>query len=105
MIYIIYLLLLYMLFIKSEYDFVVFGSDTCPYCLKAYSLLESNNIQYKYIDINGQILSKQDIFKDLYLNRLIPSSVKTIPIIFYKGRYIGGYTDLRKMLSPLTDDF
>ena len=85
--------------------FTVYGSKSCPFCLRAKSLLESNNIRFTYHDIE-QYGTRKDFF--IYfrsLNKLGPL-VRTIPVIFNNGIYIGGYTNLEQKLSlALCNDF
>jgi len=73
------------------YNFIVFGNDNCPYCLKAYALLKSKKLKFH----------KKN-------PRDIPRSIRatTIPQIFLlvdnnkiTPQYIGGYTDLETFLK------
>ena len=68
--------------------YIVFGSDSCPYCRKAYKLLASKRKPFEKRDPSG-----------------IPKSVKatTIPQIFglinNKGTYIGGFAELENFFK------
>ncbi len=84
--------------INNENDgFVMFSLSYCGYCNNAKKYLKSKNIKYK----NYIIDKHYDIFLRLLgsLSNLDPSlgidpNHKTYPIIFFKKKFIGGYTDL-----------
>lgn len=71
--------------------YVVYGSDDCPYCVRATSLLESKGIKYKYKNIK-----KDDQAREYIVNEL---NAKTIPQIFEGDQHIGGYSELEKHLK------
>ena len=83
--------------INNDNDYVVFGLSNCIFCKKAIDFLQNNNISFKYYPI--------DNFKELFFKNLVKlsgnypilhinSQHNTVPIIFYKKKFIGGYTDL-----------
>ena len=83
--------------INNDDNYIVFGLSTCIFCKKTIDFLQKNKISYKYYVI--------DDFKDLFLKVFsklaniyqkinINPQHKTVPIIFYKKKFIGGYTDL-----------
>ena len=89
----------------SDKLFTVYGAKSCPFCLKAKTLLESNNIQFIYYDIE-QYGTRQDFFNYFRSLNKIGPLVRTIPVIFNKGVYIGGYTNLEERLDlALCNDF
>lgn len=88
--------------INNDDYIIIFGSKTCIYCKKALELLKDNNLNYKYYSM--------DNFYDLFFKVLIELSYnkpnlninqghKTIPVIFYKKKFIGGYTELLKIIK------
>ena len=82
--------------------YVIFFVYGCPYCEKALSLLRSSHVLYKGYNINEidggmkNLLIVLDKHKD-QLN--FDSSHKTKPIIFYNGKFIGGFSELSKILN------
>lgn len=88
--------------INNKTHFVVFGLSTCVFCKETINLLENNKLKYKYylIDDYYNIFFKTLVNlsqKYPFLN--IDSSHKTVPVIFYSKRFIGGFTDLNKMFN------
>jgi glutaredoxin len=83
--------------INNNDDYIVFGLSTCVFCENTKEYLKKNKISYKYYPI--------DDFKDLFFKNLIKLTNKhpelnininqtTVPVIFYKKKFIGGYNDL-----------
>lgn len=77
--------------------YIVFGLSTCGYCLETKNFLNNNNIKYKYYLIDNfkelffrVLIEASDIYPELNIN----NTHKTVPVIFYKKKFIGGYTDL-----------
>lgn len=63
----------------------VYGAQWCSFCKKAKDFLDTNNIQFEFVDIDQQI-QKSTLLLDMNL--------KTIPQVFNGDEHIGGYTDL-----------
>ena len=63
----------------------------CAYCDKAKALLDSQGIEYTEYDLSANEGSIE-LFKIL--------GYKTIPIITYGDRVIGGCVDLEKYIKP-----
>ena len=76
--------------------YIIFYSNWCKYSLNALSLLRSRNACYKGYEIES-IPGGMD-----YLLKLFNSTSelnfnpmhKTRPMIFYNGKFIGGYSEL-----------
>jgi glutaredoxin 3 len=67
----------------------IYTKPTCPYCLKAKTLLNSKGVSYKEINI-----SENERFREEMINR---SNRKTVPQIFIDGKSIGGCDDLHEL--------
>ncbi len=83
--------------LNNKNYYVVFGLSNCSFCNKTKSFFNIKKINYKFYPV--------DDFKELFLKNLIDINTsypelnidklhKTFPIIFYKNKFIGGYTDL-----------
>lgn len=73
---------------------IIFGKDTCSFCIKSKTLLDKNNIEYKYILMN----EVSNYYQTNYLNK-VPNTYKTVPQIFIDKKFIGGYTDLEELIN------
>lgn len=75
----------------------------CPYCLKAEQLLDSNNIKFFHQELKLKNAVGKYILQDAIIlmlqNEKVNISTVTYPIIFHKGKYIGGYDQLKEHLK------
>lgn len=67
----------------NPHKVIIFTKQTCPFCIKAKNLLETKEVDYEEIDIEG----KEDLKRALVLKT---NGSRTVPQIFIKGEYIGG---------------
>lgn len=73
----------------------IYGREKCSWCFKAKNLVDklfqSQTIDsYEYIDYQKENMSAKD------LSEIAGTQVKTVPIIFIDGKYIGGYKELEE---------
>lgn len=66
--------------------FVIYGKESCPYCVKAKEFLDEKKLKYEYIGLDDA--DKLAAFK------AENPKVKTVPYILKDGYAIGGYSDL-----------
>lgn len=92
--------------IRSNPDtYIIFYTDDCYYSQKALGLLKESGVKYKGYDINKiggldvllNILNKNHLL-DKY-NQAHSVRHSTRPCVFYNGQFIGGYTDLQKIIK------
>ena len=70
-------------------DVTVYSADWCPYCNRAKKLLESKNIEFEEINVDEVPGKREEI--------MAKTGQKTIPQIFIKGEFIGGFSELSQM--------
>ncbi len=68
---------------------VIFGRDSCPYCVRAKQIAETlsnsrDDFEYNYVDIIKEGISQAD------LEKTIGKPVLTVPQIFIDEKHIGG---------------
>jgi glutaredoxin 3 len=63
----------------------IYCSDSCPFCQRAYQLLEQRNIPFK-----KHYVKNQKDWDDL----IQLTGRNTVPQIFINGTHIGGFDDL-----------
>ncbi|UTW13821.1 GrxA family glutaredoxin [Marinobacterium rhizophilum] len=71
----------------------IFGREGCGYCSRAKALCEIKSLNYRYIDIQREGISKAD------LEKTIGKPVVTVPQIFHGKTHIGGYTEFARLLE------
>lgn len=74
---------------NDEVKWTVYGTKWCGYCKKAKKFLKDET-NYQYIDIEEYTTLEK--FKN-HFNE-ITNGYSTVPMIFNRNKFIGGYTDL-----------
>jgi len=72
-----------------EEGIVVFSKDGCPFCRRTDALLE--RLGAEHITLKLETQAERD---RLYDGLELEGSARTVPQIFVKGAYVGGYHDL-----------
>ena len=68
--------------------YIIYGSDSCKYCVLAKELLITKGIEYTYHDITKTKTEVLDSLAEKTGNQ------RTMPVIFHDQIFIGGYTKL-----------
>jgi glutaredoxin 3 len=74
---------------KSE--IIIYTTNYCPYCVRAKSLLQKKQLNFKEIDVSDDDLREEMIKKS--------GGRRTVPQIFINGNHIGGCDDLYELES------
>jgi len=69
-------------------DTIIWTKKHCPFCVRAKELFDSKKIEYEERVIGEQWTRDQ-------LLEAAPEA-KTVPQIWLRGKYIGGYDDLQQ---------
>mgnify|MGYP003624266062 FL=1 len=73
--------------------FTIFGHDACGFCRQAKAVLESKNLEFRYVNIHEEGISPAD------LAETVGKPVNTVPQIFHGKDYVGGYQELMQYLE------
>lgn len=76
--------------------FTIFGRPGCGFCTRAKQLCELKSLEYRYIDIWAEGISKAD------LEKTVGEPVETVPQVFHGEKHIGGCDDLELYLETLS---
>lgn len=71
----------------------IFGRASCGFCTRARQLCEINDLEYRYVDIEVEGISKQD------LSQTVGQPVHTVPQIFVGQAHIGGFDNFSDYLT------
>lgn len=82
---------------QPQAEFTVYGRPWCGYCSGALSVLDQLGLEYSYIDIREQGISKAELAEKL------ERPVYTVPQILHGDLYIGGYRDLLPYLQSIRE--
>lgn len=70
---------------------LVFSITGCPFCARAKSLL--NDLQVPFVEVNLEKHPERRYEMQEKTGR------RTVPQIFFNSKHIGGYDDLKKLVS------
>lgn len=73
----------------------IFTKPSCPWCVKAKELLKERNVKIVEHVVGTNGVTKETIEQKIGNG----TQVKTVPQIFVDGKYIGGCTDLMRLLG------
>lgn len=68
----------------------LYSTQTCPYCVRAKSLLDAKDVDFKEIDVTGDDEARMALVTK-------SGGRRTVPQIFINDNPIGGYDDLRAL--------
>ena len=83
-----------------ESGFTIYSKSGCSNCTKVKALLNDKNLLLKVIDSDEYILEDKESFLSFIIT-LTNKVVKTFPIIFYDGEFVGGYNETVKFVEDL----
>jgi glutaredoxin len=85
---------------SSDDTFTIFSKKDCQWCTSALEFLEEelNSSGINYFDCTEILKENRDEFVTK-INELSGTTVKTFPIIFQGKKYIGGFSELRKLFT------
>jgi glutaredoxin len=73
--------------------FVIIGKEKCPHCIGAKKFMDDMDKTYKYIEYPNLNQDSKDKIKDLTNN------YTKVPMVFIDGKFIGGFSELKKELK------
>ena len=65
----------------------IYTSRSCPYCIRAKSLLKSKGVLFNELEVDGQPELIAEAVKR-------SDGMRTVPQIFIENYHVGGYDDL-----------
>jgi glutaredoxin len=83
-----------------ESGFTIYSKSGCYNCTKVKALLNDKNLLLKLIDCDEYILEDKESFL-LFITSISNKQLKTFPIIFYDGKFIGGYNETKEFVEEL----
>ncbi len=86
---------------REQDMFIIYYKSTCPYSRNALSLLQQKKVEFKGYDVGKRIDGKEKAISCFLSNKELqfPDTFSTVPMIFYKGKFIGGFDKLNEYFS------
>lgn len=72
--------------------YIIYSKPNCQQCTQAKMLLEMKGLAYEYLTL-GADYELEDVLSTAN------TTVKAFPIVFKDGTFIGGYPELRGLLT------
>jgi len=72
--------------------FTIYTKSGCPNCLKVKNLLKENKLIFTIIDCDEYIIEDKETFLS-FIASLSNREVNVFPIVFYDGKFVGGYNE------------
>lgn len=86
---------------------VMYTIPNCAYCIKAKELFHEKKQVFVVVDCDSNEASDKKKFADALAE--YTNNTRTFPMIFHKGKFIGGFVTLKTLLDQpvftLTEDF
>lgn len=81
-------------------EFTVYTKKECKYCEKAKELLINNHFFLTVIPCDDYLLENKEAFLDV-MEKKIGQVYKTFPMVFYEGKFLGGFTETEIFIDKL----
>ena len=92
----------------SNKGFTIYSKSGCPNCTKVKKLLKDKNLLFNVIDCDDYILENKQTFLN-FIKNISHLEINVFPIIFYEGKYVGGFIETKgfidKLLLSFDDNF
>lgn len=71
-------------------EVIVYTTTTCPYCVRAKTLLRQKGVEYREVDVSDNPALREKMTAEA-------GGRRTVPQIFIDGKPVGGYDDLKSL--------
>jgi len=80
-----------------ENKFTIYTKSGCKFCTEVKKLLKLNKLDYTIVDCDDYIIDNKQQFLD-FIKNISGQIVKTFPIVFFNGQFVGGYIETDKFI-------
>lgn len=84
--------------------FTVYSKSGCPNCTSSKKLIKDKFFSLTEINCDEYLLEDKENFL-AFIESKAKKSVKTFPMIFYEGKFIGGYYETIDVIDKLLLSF
>jgi glutaredoxin len=84
--------------------FTIYSKSGCHNCTKIKTLLKEKKLFFNEIDCDEYLIEDKMLFLSFIENKA-GKSHSTFPIVFYDGKFIGGYNDAVEHIEKLLLSF
>lgn len=80
--------------------FTVYSKSGCPHCNTVKKFIKDKHFFVNEINCDEYLLDDKDKFLT-FIEELAGISHKTFPMVFYRGKFVGGLTDTIDLLDKI----
>jgi glutaredoxin len=88
----------------SKSSFTIYSKSGCPNCLKTKSYLKEKNLIFNVVDCDEYIIEDKINFLS-FIKQNANEEVKMFPMVFYNGKFIGGFSETTTFVEKLLLSF
>jgi ribonucleoside-diphosphate reductase alpha subunit len=83
--------------VTGVYDVKIYSKTDCVYCKLSKLLLKKHNIRFTEYNLDDDN-TRADFYS--YESERLGKEIHSVPQIYMNGEYVGGYTELQRVLRP-----
>lgn len=87
-----------------EKDFTIYSKSGCINCTSVKKLLKEKFFAFEEINCDEYLIEEKENFLS-FIENTIGKSYKTFPMVFYNGKFIGGYAETIDLIDKLLLSF
>jgi glutaredoxin len=80
--------------------FTIYSKNKCLYCKKVKKILQEQSLPFLEIECDVFLAENKDAFLK-HLRDLAGVQVRTFPMVFHQGMFIGGFEDTQEYLHNI----
>jgi len=85
-------------FEQPSKGFTIYSKSGCTFCVKVKSLLKEKSLIFNVIDCDEYLIEDKPAFLE-FIKQLAGKEVNIFPMIFFDGKFIGGYNETKDYLD------
>lgn len=86
---------------ENSQKIIIYGSDTCHYCIDTKKYLKEKNVDFIYYDVDINLLKQREMLVKLN-NAGISTDYLSLPVVDLKGQLIMNSSNFDEFLKKLT---
>ncbi len=84
--------------------FTIYSKSGCHGCSKLKTILNNKNLIFNMIDCDEYLIEERENFLS-FIQSKIGKPYKIFPVVFYNGKFIGGYVETLDFIDKLLLSF
>lgn len=81
-------------------EFTIYTKKECKYCEKVKEMFINNKFFFTVIPCDDYLLENKEEFLHI-MEKKIGQVYKTFPMVFYEGKFLGGFTETEIFIDKL----